>query len=96
VRLTNTGTEAWPDGLRLMAGWGPTGDPYLAARPSDLVELDAVVPPLAPGEAVELPIALPEPPGGGRQVAWITLADGGRLLSDLGSPALQLAARGGE
>jgi N-acetylmuramoyl-L-alanine amidase len=90
IRLTNTGTEPWPGGTEIVAGWAPSIEPYLA-RPPRLSPLDLEVPALAPGESVDLDLALPDPPAGDRAVAWITLRIGDQILSDLGSPALQIA-----
>jgi hypothetical protein len=89
IRVTNTGSDAWPAGVQLLAGWAPTAEPYLA-RPPQLAPLDVAVPALAPGESVDLELRLPEPPQGVRAVAWITLQVGNTVLSDLGAPALQL------
>jgi hypothetical protein len=91
VRLTNNGTEAWPDGLRLLAGWQASEVPYLADPPADIAPLPVEVPSLAPGESVELAVPLPAPSAPGRQVAWISLSDGSRTLAELGSPPLQVA-----
>jgi hypothetical protein len=91
IRLTNTGAAAWPEDVVLVAGWAPTDEPYLA-RPPSLAPLDAPVPALGPGESVLLTVALPQPPAGGRAVAWVTLEAGGQVLSDLGAPALQIAS----
>jgi hypothetical protein len=91
VRLTNNGTEAWPDGLRLLAGWQASELPYLADPPADIAPLPVEVPSLAPGESVELAVPLPAPSAPGRQVAWISLSDGSRALAGLGSPPLQVA-----
>ncbi len=94
VRMINTGSAAWPAGVRLAAGWGATTAPYLAAAPADLAPLEVTVPALAPGASVELGLTLPAPPSG-RQVAWITLlAANGAPLTEAGSPALQVATRG--
>ncbi len=91
LRLTNTGSEPWPSGMRLEGGWGATSMPYLAAPPASLAPLDATVPALQPGESVELGVALPAAPAGGRQVAWITLTGpDGTALTERGSPPLQL------
>ncbi|MEX0630331.1 MAG: N-acetylmuramoyl-L-alanine amidase [Chloroflexota bacterium] len=90
IRLTNTGTESWPAGVQLLAGWAPTAEPYLA-RPPQLARLDVEVPALAPGESVDLELRLPDPPSGDRAVAWITLQAGNAVLSDLGVPPMQLA-----
>jgi N-acetylmuramoyl-L-alanine amidase len=94
VRLINTGSAAWPAGMRLAAGWGAATAPYLAAAPADLAPLGVTVPALAPGASIELTLTLSAPPSG-RQVAWITpLAADGAPLSEAGSPALQVATRG--
>jgi N-acetylmuramoyl-L-alanine amidase len=90
MRLTNTGTDSWPAGMQLLAGWSPTAEPYLA-RPPQLTPLDVEVPALAPGESVNLELRLPDPPSGVRAVAWITLQAGTTVFSDLGVPPLQLA-----
>jgi len=92
-RLTNTGTAAWPAGLRLLAGWVVSDDPYLRVAPAMLEPLDVDIPALLAGESVELRVALSPPAGTARQVVWITLADGASSLADLGSPPLQLATR---
>jgi N-acetylmuramoyl-L-alanine amidase len=92
VALTNTGHESWSDNLRVLVGWQPSSDPYLRAAPSALAPVDLAVPPLAPGESVELEVPLTVP-AGARQVAWITLSDGGsRTFADSGSPPLQVAS----
>jgi N-acetylmuramoyl-L-alanine amidase len=90
IRVTNTGTDSWPAGVQLLAGWSPTAEPYLA-RPPELAPLDVEVPALAPGESVNLALRLPDPPSGVRAVAWITLQAGTTVFSDLGVPPLQLA-----
>jgi N-acetylmuramoyl-L-alanine amidase len=92
LRLTNTGTQSWPDDLRLVVGWGAEAAtvPYLRAEPGRVDELDVTPPPLAPGESVDVSLVL-APPAPGRQLAWITLAHGEGTLADLGTPALQLA-----
>jgi N-acetylmuramoyl-L-alanine amidase len=90
LRLTNTGTAQWPAGVRLVAGWETSDQPYLARAPQELADLDADMPPLAPGESVILSVELPPAPGG-RAVSWITLDIGAETLADRGSPALQLA-----
>ena len=89
IRLTNTGSDPWPPDVRLMAGWAPTEDPYLATPPV-LAAVEIIVPALAPGEAVNLDVVLPQPPAAGQSVAWITLEIGDERLSDLGVPALQV------
>ena len=90
IRLTNTGSDSWPAGVQLLAGWAPTDEPYLA-RPPQLARLDVEAPALAPGESVDLELRLPAPLSGVRAVAWITLQAGNTILSDLGVPPLQLA-----
>jgi hypothetical protein len=89
LRLTNTGTEAWPAGTALVAGWEGTELPYLAVAP-DLEPLAVEVPDLGPGESVVVEVSLPPVPSG-RAVAWITLRAGDVALSDGGSPPLQLS-----
>jgi N-acetylmuramoyl-L-alanine amidase len=92
LTLTNTGHESWSANLRILLGWGQTGDPYLRAAPSTLSPLAVAVPPLKPGESVKLEVPLTVP-AGPRQVAWITLSDGGATtLADSGSAPLQLAS----
>jgi N-acetylmuramoyl-L-alanine amidase len=92
VRLTNTGTAAWPAGAELVAGWTETDQPYLASAPSELEPIGLEIPALAPGEAVVVAAELPSPPTA-RAVAWISLMSAGTTLSDLGSPALQLSSQ---
>jgi N-acetylmuramoyl-L-alanine amidase len=94
LRLTNTGTAAWPDGGTLLAGWGVTDEPYLA-RPPELTPLGAIVPALGPGESVVVELTLPAPPSGGRAVAWVTLQLDGVVLAETGNPALQFEAGDG-
>jgi N-acetylmuramoyl-L-alanine amidase len=95
LRLTNTGTEAWPADIGLVAGWGTTAGPYLARPPGELEPLDVDVPALAPGESIALSVELPpSDANGARSVAWITLDIGQATLADEGSPALQLASEG--
>ena len=91
LRLTNTGTESWPEGIGLVAGWEATEMPYLARPPEDLETLDAEIPVLAPGESVVVTVELPPFPGDGRGLAWISLLAGRATLADRGSPALQLS-----
>jgi len=91
VRLTNTGTRAWPTGLHLLVGWEASGQPYLRRAPDGLAPLALSIPLLAPGESVELRLPLSPPAGARRAVAWITLAAGDAALTDLGSAPLQLA-----
>jgi N-acetylmuramoyl-L-alanine amidase len=92
LRLTNTGTAAWPPGAELVAGWTETDQPYLASAPAELEPLAIEVPALAPGESVVVSVELPPPPTA-RGVAWISLRTAGTTLSDLGSPALQLSSQ---
>jgi len=95
VRLTNTGTAAWPSGTKLVAGWSGSSDPYLAAAPAALTPVASVVPALAPGESVELLVALAASQGDGRQVTWLTLQNpDGTYLTDLGIPPLEVATSG--
>ena len=94
LRLTNTGTRRWPDGVGIVAGWEATDEPYLVAAPSSARPLDVPVPSLGPGESVILPLELEAPAGAARQVAWLSLRGGFGELDDLsehGSPPLQLA-----
>ncbi|HEX2883139.1 MAG TPA: N-acetylmuramoyl-L-alanine amidase [Candidatus Limnocylindria bacterium] len=91
LRLTNTGTAAWPVERALVAGWQASEEPYLAMAPSSLQPLEVDVPALAPGESTVVAVELPEPPAE-RALAWISLSVGDQTLADLGSPALQLAS----
>jgi N-acetylmuramoyl-L-alanine amidase len=92
LTLTNTGHESWSANLRILVGWGQTADPYLRAAPSTLAPLAVAVPPLGPGESVQLEVPL-SIPAGARQVAWITLSDGSAMtFADSGSAPLQLAS----
>jgi hypothetical protein len=90
MRLTNTGTGAWPAGAELVAGWEATDQPYLARAPQRLQPLGVEVPALAPGESTVVSVVLPAAPAG-RAVAWVTLSADDTTLADRGSPALQLA-----
>jgi N-acetylmuramoyl-L-alanine amidase len=92
LRLTNTGTDTWPSGVELVAGWTASDQPYLSRAPSELEPLAADVPALAAGESVVLSVSLPPSPSG-RGVAWISLRDGGATFADRGSAALQLSSR---
>ncbi len=94
VRLTNTGTRAWPAGLRLLAGWEASDQPYLRRAPDNLTALALSIPALAPGESVDLRLPLTPPASASRTVAWITLATGDAALTDLGVAPLQLAVSG--
>ena len=91
LRLTNTGTEAWPSGMHLVAGWEASDLPYLPAAPGDLAQLGVAVPSLGPGESVVVVVDLPEPPVG-RALAWIGLSSPD--FANLGSAALQLRSGG--
>jgi hypothetical protein len=91
IRLTNTGSSGWPEGLRLEVGWDPSQDPYLRQAPASVAALSVAVPTLAAGESVELRVPLVVPAGAGRQIAWITLTTATAPLTDLGSPPLQFA-----
>ena len=93
IRLTNVGSQAWPPGLRLLAGWGQSDQPYLRQAPDLLTDLNLAIPQLAPGESVEL-LARIDVPAADREILWITLANGGTPLTDLGSAPLQLATQG--
>ena len=92
LRLTNTGTDAWPSGMELVAGWTVSDQPYLARAPTELEPLAADVPALAAGESIVLSVSLPPAPSG-RGVAWISLTEGGATFADRGSPALQLSSQ---
>ena len=94
LRLTNTGAAPWPRGLQLLGGWeASSGQPYLRQAPAALNDLAIEVPPLAPGESVQVVVrmSLPVMEVG---IVWITLAEGGVPLTDLGSPPLQLTTSG--
>lgn len=91
LELTNTGSEAWPAGLELVAGWEPSDQPYLREAPEALAPLDVTVPALAPGESTTVRADLELAEGPERVVAWISLRNGTTTIADLGSPALQLS-----
>ena len=91
LRLTNSGSRPWSDATALLVGWERSDEPYLRAQPQEMERLAFDLPPLPPGASVEVELAL-EVPGGGRQIAWITLADERGAFADRGSPALQLAS----
>lgn len=93
VRLTNTGSEAWPTGLLLLAGWQKSVAPYLRQAPAALADTNLRIPPLAPGDSVELVVPIVVP-AADRGITWITLASGGISLTDLGSPPMQLSTSG--
>lgn len=91
LRVTNTGTEPIAAGSRLVAGWEESELPYLVLAPEGLAPIGEELPDLAPGESVVLEVDLPDPPSGGRALAWISLSFDASTLADQGSPALQLA-----
>ncbi|MGQ0608974.1 MAG: N-acetylmuramoyl-L-alanine amidase [Chloroflexota bacterium] len=93
LRLTNTGTVAWPSGIGLVAGWETSDQPYLPRAPETLESLAVDVPALAPGASVVVSVELPSPPAG-RALAWISLGIQGATAADRGSPALQLSSQG--
>jgi hypothetical protein len=88
IRLVNTGSVAWPDDLRLLAGSEPAAEPYLRLAPATLTEITVEIPPLAPGESVVVRLSLDAPADG--ETLWITLANGDATFADLGSAPLQL------
>ena len=93
LRITNTGTEPWPEDVAVVAAWGITDEPYLARAPEDLQDVGVAVPALAPGESATVDVALPPAPTERRAVAWISLSDGRTTIAHHGSPALQLGSR---
>jgi N-acetylmuramoyl-L-alanine amidase len=94
IRVTNTGTEAWPAGSQLVAGWAETDAPYLAEAPDTLEPMGAEIPALGAGESIVVSVNLPAAPGDSRAVAWISLSVGGATLADSGSAAFQLSSEG--
>lgn len=92
LRITNTGTASLAAGSRIVAGWEPSDAPYLYLPPATLGAIGDPLPTLDRGESVVVSVTLPEPPGAGRALAWISLVDGASTLADRGSPALQLAS----
>ena len=92
LRITNTGTEAIAAGAELIVGWEVSDQPYLAAPPDELRSFGDSLPALEPGDSVVVDATLPDAPPGARGLAWISLSAGGTTLSELGSPALQLAS----
>jgi hypothetical protein len=94
LMLTNTGSQAWPAGLRLLAGWGASDQPYLPAAPDAVEPLLLSIPALAPGEAVELRLPVTVPDTAGRQVLWVTLAGADGPWTQMGVAPLQLAYGG--
>ncbi|HET7520393.1 MAG TPA: N-acetylmuramoyl-L-alanine amidase, partial [Candidatus Limnocylindria bacterium] len=92
VRFTNTGTQAWPQGLSVVGAWQASEWPYLRVPPDDLQDVladGASVPALQPGESVDLPLSLPDA-GSDPGAYWITLSALDGPLTELGSPPLQL------
>lgn len=90
LRLTNTGSAAWPAGQQLVVGWTVSDAPYLARPPGELRPADVAVPALGPGESVELAVPIAAP-AQGRSLLWVSLSGPAGDLTELGSPALQLA-----
>jgi N-acetylmuramoyl-L-alanine amidase len=93
VRLTNTGTAAWPAGLTVRGGWQAGDEPYLRQSPDPIRDLPIEVPPLGPGESVVVLLS-EDVQAGGAGLIWITLANRDQALSDLGSAPLQLRTGG--
>jgi N-acetylmuramoyl-L-alanine amidase len=93
VRLTNSGTQPWPDDLRVLAGWEASAEPYLREAPDTLDDAGLNVPPLAPGESVVLVVKV-DVPVAERGMLWVTLSAGQTSFSDLGSAPLQLSTEG--
>ena len=95
VRLVNTGSQAWPAGLRLEGARLATDQPYLRVPPDKLTPLlPGALPALAPGESIDVRVNLPAAYGTGRRVTWITLVGQDGPLTRLGSPPLQIATDG--
>jgi len=93
LRVTNTGTDPWPAGSRLEAGWTASNAPYLARPPEDLRPVGPELPALDPGQSVVIGIEVPPKSGAGRALAWISLSVDRASLADRGSPpALQLSS----
>ncbi len=90
VRLTNTGTSRWPSDLDLVIAWEATDEPYLRAAPGELAPLVTQIPALEPGQSVTVRVELPPPPAS-RGVAWISLRTGQTILTEAGSPPLQVS-----
>ena len=95
LRVTNTGSEPIGAGAELVGGWDPSDAPYLAAAPPELRSIGEPLPALDPGESLEVVVVLPQAPANARALAWISLTVDGEVISDLGSPALQIANRDG-
>ncbi|MEO7294616.1 MAG: N-acetylmuramoyl-L-alanine amidase [Candidatus Limnocylindria bacterium] len=93
LRLTNTGTGAWPSDIELVGGWEVSDQPYLAQAPEDLEPLSVEVPALEPGESIAVSVNLPPAPNQ-RGLAWISLQSQGATAADRGSPPLQLSSQG--
>ena len=91
IRITNTGTEAWPASAHLLAGWETSDAPYLRAPPEGLDPVGPELPALASGESVVVTLNIEPPDAAARQVLWLTLSNGDGTFSELGSPPLQLA-----
>jgi N-acetylmuramoyl-L-alanine amidase len=92
LRLTNTGTAAWPQGLQLLVGATTSEAPYLASAPDDLQTTGVTVPTLAPGESVVLHLeGIFASTDAAREIGWITVSGPSGPWTDLGSAALQLA-----
>ena len=92
VRLTNTGSAAWPLGMQLLAGSAASDAPYLASAPDALGPIDAPIPALAPGESVVVHLGrVFAPAHTTREIAWITISGTSGPLTDLGFAALQMA-----
>jgi N-acetylmuramoyl-L-alanine amidase len=93
LRVTNTGSDPFPEGGRLVAGWEASELPYLAAAPAGVAPIGPDLPELDPGESVVVEASLPPPPEAERALAWISLMIGAEPIADAGSPALQLASQ---
>jgi N-acetylmuramoyl-L-alanine amidase len=95
IRLTNTGSQAWPADLTLVGGWEASDQPYLRVPPQTLEPLlGQPVPALGPGESVEVAVIAPGAGSDQRGLAWISLADGDRAWTEMGIPPLQVAVGG--
>jgi N-acetylmuramoyl-L-alanine amidase len=92
LRITNTGTDAWAAGSRLVAGWEPTDGPYLPRAPEALEPIGPPLPALEPGASVVVRVELPPAPDAARAVAWISLVVDDVRLDLRGSPPLQLSS----
>jgi hypothetical protein len=75
--------------MQLVFGAERSDEPYLRRAPA-LEAGGAPLPALAPGESVDVELALPDR-ATERTLVWVDLRHGTALLSDTGSPALQLA-----